>query len=92
MLFLIGMALPLYLVNRHRYNRKVRDIMEEYKRKGPGPKDFKSKEVSEKEVSGKEKLREYPSFRDQKQGMKWTGGSVHGASAKRGAKRSFLKK
>lgn len=92
LLFLIGIALPLYLVNRERYKRKVRDIMEEYKQKGPGLKDPKSKEGSEKEVSGKEKLREYPSFRHQKQGIKWTGGSVHGASATRGAKRSFLKK
>ncbi|MGB5393659.1 MAG: hypothetical protein WBN16_05385 [Lutimonas sp.] len=56
----------------------------------------KKKEISTKKEStstGKKKNGvEYPSFRKQKSGLTWGGGNVHGANAKRGTKKGFLKK
>ena len=48
----------------------------------------KNIEVSE----SKKKSTAYPSFRKQKSGLTWGGGNVHGANAKRGQRKSFLKK
>lgn len=55
----------------------------------------KKKEISTKESTStgkKKKGVEYPSFQKQKSGLTWGGGNVHGANAKRGTKKGFLKK
>lgn len=84
---LLGVSLPLYLIDRRRYRQKIKKIIENSKLNYP-----------EKNTSGKRKksddrtVREYPSFRNQKQGLKWGGGNIHGSTASRGSKRGFLKK
>ena len=85
--FLLGLALPLYLFNRYKYEQKVKKIIKEYQIK-----ETQASKSHKEAESSKANTHDYPSFRDQKQGLKWGGGNIHGASATRGAKRSFLKK
>ena len=85
--FLLGLGLPLFLIDRRRYRQKVKKIIHKYAEKQPRPMG-----PDKKAGSSKSNVLEYPSFRDQKQGLKWGGGNIHGASATRGAKRSFMKK
>jgi hypothetical protein len=84
---LLGVSLPLYLYERYRYRQKMNEIIQDHQIKGS-----KAKSSEKKPGSSKKKIEEYPSFRNQKQGLKWGGGNIHGSAAKRGSKRSFLKK
>ena len=93
LLFLVGIGLPLRLFERHRNHQKFKSIVEKYKQKGAsGEPAVSEMEISKKKKSLKKKGIEYPAFRKQKQGLKWSGGNIHGSAATRGAKRSFLKK
>ena len=73
---------PLYLIERFRYKRKKASILKKYQGKHltKNPKDLKKKHNPD-----------YPSFRQQKSGLSWGGGNIHGSNAKRGSKRGFLK-
>ena len=84
---LLGVSLPLYLYERYRYRQKMNEIIQDHKIK-----DSKAKSSEKKPGSSKKETHEYPSFRNQKQGLKWGGGNIHGSAATRGSKRSFLKK
>ena len=84
---LFGVSLPLYLIDRHRYRKKIKKIIEDSKA------DSLEKNTSAKKKKPDEKaVGEYPSFRNQKQGLTWGGGNIHGSTASRGNKRGFLKK
>ena len=88
---LLVVALPLYLMMKRQYQKKVEHILKEY----GGDKKRESSSAAEKSTSkenDKKKDVDYPSFRSQKQGLKWGGGNIHGSTATRGSKRSFLKK
>ena len=88
---LVVVALPLYLIMKKQYQKKVENILKEY----GGDKKRDSSSTEEKSTSkenDKTKDVDYPSFRSQKQGLKWGGGNIHGSTATRGSKRSFLKK
>ena len=88
---LVVVALPLYLIMKKQYQKKVENILKEY----GGDKKRDSSSTEEKSTSkenDKKKDVDYPSFRSQKQGLKWGGGNIHGSTATRGSKRSFLKK
>lgn len=87
LLLLFGVSLPLYLADRFRYRQKVKKIIRSHKMK-----DSKAKKPESKEEASKTEVHEYPSFRNQKQGLKWGGGNIHGSTASRGSRRSFLKK
>ena len=79
---LLLVTLPLHFLERYNYNKRKESIIKTYKtKKGP------------KKVTGNNKGSKvnYPSFRKQKSGLTWGGGNIHGSSAKRGAKRGFLK-
>ena len=87
---LVVVALPLYLMMKRQYQKKVEHILKEY----GGDKKRESSSAAEKSTSkenDKKKDVDYPSFRSQKQGLKWGGGNIHGSTATRGSKRSFLK-
>ncbi|MCA0931656.1 hypothetical protein LCM02_04270 [Lutimonas saemankumensis] len=79
---LLLVTLPLYLTERRRYDKKKQIIFKTFNKGGKIDKNNKKKPLQNSE---------YPSFRKQKSGLTWTGGSVHGSSAKRGSKRGFLK-
>ena len=79
---LLLVTLPLYLTERRRYDKKKQIIFKTFNKGGKIDKNNKKKPLQKSE---------YPSFRKQKSGLTWTGGSVHGSSAKRGSKRGFLK-
>ena len=88
---LLIVALPLYLIMKKQYQKKVENILKDY----GGDKKRDSSSAAEKSTSkenDKKKDVDYPSFRSQKQGLKWGGGNIHGSTATRGSKRSFLKK
>ena len=87
LILLIGVSLPLYLFERYKYRQKMNEIIRDHQMK-----NSKAKSSKRNSKPSKEKIREYPSFRDQKQGLKWGGGNIHGAKASRGSKRGFLKK
>ena len=84
---LLGVSLPLHLYEKYRYRQKMNEIILDHKIKGS-----KAKSSEKKPGSSEKKIQEYPSFRNQKQGLKWGGGNIHGSAATRGSKRSFLKK
>lgn len=84
---LLGVSLPLHLYERYRYRQKMNEIIRDHKIKGS-----KAKSSEKKPGSSEKKIQEYPSFRNQKQGLNWGGGNIHGSAATRGSKRSFLKK
>lgn len=74
-------TLPLYFIDRYRYNSRKQAIINTYK-KG-------KKNKIETEYNKDNKVN-YPSFRQQKSGLTWGGGNVHGSNAKRGYKKRFL--
>jgi len=84
---LLGVSLPLHLYERYRYRQKMNEIIRDHQIKGS-----KAKSSEKKPESSEKKIQEYPSFRNQKQGLNWGGGNIHGSAATRGSKRSFLKK
>jgi len=84
---LLGVGLPLYLFDQYRYRQKMNEIIRDHQIK-----DSKTKASEKKPGFSEKKIREYPSFRNQKQGLKWGGGNIHGSTASRGSKRGFLKK
>jgi hypothetical protein len=84
---LLGVGLPLYLFDQYRYRQKMNEIIRDHQIKGS-----KTKASEKKPDSSEKKIQEYPSFRNQKQGLKWGGGNIHGSTASRGSKRGFLKK
>lgn len=78
---LLLLTLPLYLIERYRYNKHKKSIINAYK---------KEKKTQIEIENNKKSTVNYPSFRKQKSGLTWGGGSVHGSTAKRGSKRGFL--
>ena len=90
---LLGVSLPLHLYERYRYQQKMNEIIRDHQIKRSKAKSLSKGKSSEKKPgSSEKKIQEYPSFRNQKQGLKWGGGNIHGSAATRGSKRSFLKK
>ena len=79
---LLFITLPLYLLERHRYNDMKKRIISDFKN---------APAKTEKKNSEKSDTPEYPAFRQQKSGLTWGGGNIHAANAKRGSRRGFLK-
>ena len=85
LILLLGVALPLNLYIRKQYKDKVKDIIADFESRGYRKPD------SDKRRQKSETI-DYPSFRNQKQGLKWGGGNIHGSTATRGSKKGFLKR
>lgn len=79
---LVLVTLPLYLFEQSRYAKLKRSILRKYK---------KEKTSNKKEAIKKKTGVNYPSFRRQKSGLTWRGGSVHGSNAQRNERKGFLK-
>jgi hypothetical protein len=79
---LLLVTLPLYLIERLRYEKKKASILKKHRGKSP-TRNLKKTEIKHNP--------DYPSFRKQKSGLTWGGGNIHGSSAKRGSKRGFLR-
>ena len=79
---LLLVTLPLYIIQRIKYNNKKASILKKYQdnNNGKNVKDLNKKDSPQ-----------YPSFRKQKRGLSWGGGNIHGSTAKRDSKRGFLK-
>ncbi|MGI9530741.1 hypothetical protein [Lutimonas sp.] len=75
-------AFPLYLIEHFQYNKRKDDILKRYKNK----KDIKKEALRDKKTDTP-----YPTFRNKKSGLTWGGGNIHGSTAKRGAKKGFMK-
>lgn len=82
---LIVITLPLYIIDKVRYNQKVKSILR-------GNQSHESQKKHQDAMTSKDKGKNpsYPSFREQKQGLKWGGGNIHGAAAERGSRKRFL--
>ena len=89
---LLVVALPLYLMMKRQYQEKVEDILKEYEGDKKRDSTASATQKSTSKENDKKKDVDYPSFRSQKQGLKWGGGNIHGSTATRGSKRGFLKK
>ncbi len=90
---LLAVALPLSLLLKSQYQKKVKRILREYESGDPDdPRSEKETHPGTSDQDQGKKDVDYPSFRNQKQGLKWGGGNIHGSTATRGSKRSFLKK
>ncbi len=79
---LLLVTLPLYLLERSRYSKMKQSILHKYK---------KDKTPIEKDLNKMKSGVSYPAFRRHKKGLTWSGGSVHGSSARRGERKGFLK-
>ncbi len=80
-------CLPLYLVDKHREDRKIDQIIKSYegrKKKEPEP----AKGGQSPRGWG---MNDSP-FRERKSGLTWGGGNIKAAEATRGKRRKFLKR
>ena len=67
--FLVGIGLPLRLIERHKNRQNLRNIVDKYQqKKGLEKSDLSDRDASEKRKSSKKEDVEYPAFRSQKQG------------------------
>ncbi len=78
---LLVITLPLFYLDRSRYTKQKKQIIKSFQQEKGNLKRKKAK---------KAETPKYPSFRQQKSGLTWGGGNIHGSGAKRGSKRGFL--
>jgi hypothetical protein len=86
-LILLGLiCLPLYFVDKHRHDKKIKMIIAS--RKGKSKEKKKIKE-------GKTKIKGWDMntspFHDRKSGVTYEGGNIYGKVGKRNSRRSFLR-
>ena len=87
-LILVGVVFfPLLLIDRHRHNKKIDNIIKSY--------EGREQEVKDIPKSGKGSkgwgMNNSP-FRERRSGLSWGGGNVKAAEATRGTRRKFLKR
>jgi len=90
-LFLIlGLIVLVYLsmifIDNYRHNKKIDRIIDSYK-------GMDNNTVQKAKGGSKNKgwgMNNSP-FRERKSGLTWSGGNIHGSSASRGKRKSFLK-
>jgi hypothetical protein len=83
---LVLVFLPLYFVDRYRHNKKIREIIQSGKYK-----QEVRKEATKEDYKVKGWDMNTSPFRERRSGLRWEGGNIKGANAKRGTKRGFLK-
>jgi hypothetical protein len=84
---IIGLMIVLFLIDRSLYHKKVKKIIKRYK----GSEKEENVSVQKKKPTTKGWGMNDSPFRERKSGLTWGGGNIKGASAKRGARKSFLK-
>jgi len=84
---LLLVYLPLNLIDKVRYNRKIKKIIESYKGTKRRPNEFKK---GDKKTKGWG-MNDSP-FRERKSGLTWGGGNIKGSNATRGTRKKFLQK
>ena len=91
-LILIGFIfLLLLIIENYRYNKKINSIINSYRKKAED-KVEKKDETTQKGKTGRGWGLNNSPYRERKSGLSWGGGNVHAANAKRGGRRSFLKR
>jgi hypothetical protein len=84
---LLGLVfVPLYLIDRHRHNKKIEEIIKSGKYR---KKEQETPKKGEYNVKGWD-MNTSP-FRDRKSGLRWEGGNIKGVNAKRESRRRFLR-
>ena len=83
------LAVSLIIILFYIYQSRIENTRNNSNRKTRKEPSTKKNTLS---TDDKKKSVAYPSFRKQKSGLTWGGGNVHGANAKRGQRKSFLKK
>lgn len=86
LIIIVLVFIPLLIVDRHRYNKKIDHIIKTHKDK---PSKIKDLPPNKSKIKGRN-LNNLP-FRERKSGLTWGGGNIKGSLAKRGTKRKFLK-
>ena len=82
---LLIVALPLFIIDYYDRSKKMKkDTNNQFPHKTVNA-HHSSKQTKKKSIE------DYPTFSQRKRGLEWGGGNVHGAGAKRGSKRGFLK-
>ena len=87
MALLVLVYLPLSIIDKRRYNKKIKRIIESYK--GTERKSTKFKK-GDKKTKGWG-MNDSP-YRERKSGLTWGGGNIKGANATRGTRKRFLQK
>lgn len=84
--FLVLIYFPLLLIDKYRHNKKIDRIIDSHK-------EMNNNTVQKEKGDSKNKgwgMNNSP-FRERKSGLTWSGGNIHGTSASRGKRKSFLK-
>ena len=84
--FLLLVFIPLIIIERNQYNKRIDQIIESYRNNPEKKKEAKS----EKKTTTGWGMNNSP-FRERTSGLSWGGGNIKAANAKRGSRRSFLK-
>ncbi|MFD1316442.1 hypothetical protein [Namhaeicola litoreus] len=88
-IFILSAVILLVYIWQRKKTKKINDVR---KRKTPKVilKGGHTNQVKTEESKAEQKI-DYPKFSSQKTGLTWGGGNVHGANAKRGEKKRFLR-
>ncbi|MDN3689338.1 hypothetical protein [Cyclobacterium jeungdonense] len=84
-ILLVLICIPLMMVDRYRYNKKIDHIIKKCK----GQPSKIERLSTEKSKVKRWSMNNSP-FRERKSGLTWGGGNVKGANATRGNRRKFL--
>ncbi len=87
LVLLLIFFLPLLIIERYLYNKKINRIIDSYKEAGKETVPFEKGDSKTKGWG----MNNSP-FRERKSGLTWGGGNIKGANATRETKRGFLKR
>jgi len=80
---LLGICIPVSLWGSYLRKKKIASQLNKYPKKKNPSKITRTKTKTSKT---------FPTFHEQKSGLTWGGGNMHGSIAKRGTKKRFLNK
>lgn len=83
---LLLVFLPLVIIDKIRYDRKINEIIKSHKKNNSG--ELKTQKGESKTKGWN--MNNSP-FRERRSGLTWGGGNIKGANASRGSRRSFRK-
>jgi len=86
LVLLVLVFLPLILVERYLYNKKIDKIIDSFKETDKNP-----SHLDKGKFKAKGWGMNHSPFRERKSGLTWGGGNIKGAGASRGTRKSFLK-
>jgi len=86
LILIVLICIPLMIIDRYRYNKKIDRIIKTHKNK-----TSKTKSISPEKSKVKGWSMNSSPFRERKSGLTWGGGNIKGANATRGNRKQFLK-